>query len=89
LVSFPRKWYIDVECDYCNVIKKGRSREPGSLGGCIACCDARSRLGGILRDWGAKWRPALIEDRTLAPIAADWCEDNDVPEMAKLLRAIK
>ncbi len=83
-VPASRRWWLDVLCLPC---RTRNSTYPGLKGGCLFCCGWHERLDAVVHrpEWAA-FRKAMCDDRSVAPIAADWLEEAGLPEVAEVLR---
>ncbi len=77
-----RPWWIVVCCDWCKDLPRVHSRR-----GCMVCASLYRRLDAFLisAEW-QRWRALLREDPETRFIVADWLEDQDEFELAKLFR---
>ena len=82
------RWWISVHCPVCAV---GGTHEDDSTwrhrNGCILCAPLHERLNAVVHApaWRT-WRRSLCGNRSVAPIAADWLEEEGLPEVAEILR---
>lgn len=85
------RWQIHVYCPGCSYRKSYFTRrgpnEEGLRGGCILCYSLVERMDAVVHrpEWHA-FRRAMCKDRSVAMIAADWLDDNGLPEAAEQLR---
>ncbi len=84
------RWRIHVYCPNCSSTGSyfGQRRICNRLkGGCLECMKLVARMEAF--DHRPEWesfRRALCDDRSTAPMAADWLEEQGMTEAAAILR---